>query len=291
MKHSSMPWWRSEIYDLADAVPPQFDYDWTGPRGKALVRAWPDGRTDKGWGLTGAEGSDGFMPRYMRGEFNERRVIYGFEKGRWAFAFVMRSMRLVCVDIDGKNGGFDGAKRLGMLPPTCAEISKSGNGYHLFYLVDEQWDPVKGFGLLSDRIGIEQGVDIRATGCVYHHPQQRWNRRDVAPLPQHIQELLLHRDQKVAATTERIVKVLESNDEMEVLMMQDEFEAELAKPIPSGKRNNTLFAIGSKMCQAQVPQWDEKLAARAADVGLDSDEIEKLVANISRYGATLVGAP
>ena len=64
-----------------------------------------------------------------------------------------------------------------MLPPTLAETSKSGDGYHLFYLVDEEWDDEKGYGLLGDRIGIEQGVDIRATGCVYHHPQQRWNDR------------------------------------------------------------------------------------------------------------------
>ena len=91
----------------------------------------------------GKDGADGFMPRYLRGVFNSRRVVYGYERGKWAYAFVMRSMRLVCVDIDGKNGGLEHAKKLGLLPPTLAETSKSGDGYHLFYLVDEEWDDEK----------------------------------------------------------------------------------------------------------------------------------------------------
>jgi hypothetical protein len=281
---TSLPWWRTEAYDQDNWVSPKFDHDWAGPKGLALVRAWPDGRTDAGWGLMGKDGADGFMPRYLRGEFNERRVVYGYEKGKHTFAFVMRSTRLVCIDIDGKNGGLEHAKRLGLLPPTMAETSKSGDGYHLFYLVDEEWDDEKGYGLLSDRIGIEQGVDIRATGCVYHHPQQRWNLRSPAPLPGHLLTLLQHRDQKVAATTARINTVLASNDDMEVLMMQDEMVSELAKPIPAGKRNNTLFAIGSQMMLAQVPDWETALRDRANQVGLDAGEVDKLVANISRYG-------
>src|SRR6185503_17331686 len=152
---SSLPWWRTDDYDGAtrDATIASF----AGPKGMALVRAWPDGRTDPGWGLTSPSG-DGFMLRYMRGEFNERRVLYGYVRDKWAFAYVMRSLKLVVVDIDGKNGGLEHAKKLGMLPPTMAETSKSGDGYHLFYEHDEPWDNDKGFGALSDRIGIEQGV-------------------------------------------------------------------------------------------------------------------------------------
>lgn len=285
MTTTSLPWWRTDAYDQDIAVPAHF-HQLTGPKGLALVKAWPSGVTDKGWGLQGPNGEDGFMPRYERGEFNDRRVLFGYNKGRWAFAFVMRSVRLVCIDIDGKNGGLEHAKRLGMMPPTLAETSKSGDGYHLFYVVDEEWSETKGYGLLNDRIGIEQGVDIRATGCVYHHPQQRWNRRNPAPLPKHLKDLLLHREQKITAETERITKVLETADEMEVLMMHDEMLSDLAKPIPTGKRNQTLFAIGTKMCQAQVPDWDERLKDRATQVGLDTAEADKLVANIRRYGMT-----
>lgn len=282
---SSQPWWLTDTYDVDMPVPVRF-YDEAGPQSLALVRAWPDGRTDQGWGLMGADGREGFMPRYQRGEFNGRRVLHGYNRGKWAFAIIMRSVRMVCVDIDGKNGGFEHAKKLGLLPPTMSEISKSGNGYHLFYLVDEEWDDVKGFGQLSDRIGIEQGVDIRATGCVYHHPQQRWNGRELAVLPEYLKELLLHREQKIAAVSQRIIKILDGADDLEVLMLHDEILSDLAKPIPAGKRNNTLFALGNQMREAQIVDWETKLADRADEVGLSTDEAEKLVANINRYGAT-----
>lgn len=278
----STPWWQADNYawdeGMAAAIP-----DYAGPQGVALVKVWGDGRTDQGWGLVGPSGGEGFMPRYMRGEFNPRRVLYGYDKGKWAFAYVMRSVRLVCIDIDGKNGGLEHAKRLGMLPHTLAETSKSGDGYHLFYSVDEEWDEQKGFGLLADRIGLEQGVDIRATGCVYHYPTQRWNGRPVAPLPDHLLEQLRAREQKITAQTERITKILDSQDDLEVLMMHDEMLADLAKPIPAGKRNNTLFAIGSQMQTAQVPEWQDKILDRAHQLGLTQDESEKIVANIERY--------
>jgi hypothetical protein len=285
-----MPWWRTDSYEGQGPYPLQFDHHWAGPRGVALVRAWPDGRTDKGWGLNPPSGeTDGFMPRYMRGEFNDKRVLYGYNKGKWSFAFIMRSLRLVAIDIDGKNGGLDHAKRLGMLPPTMAETSKSGNGYHLFYLVDEEWDDVKGYGLLGDRIGIEQGVDFRATGCIYHHRQQRWNNRGPAPFPQHLIEMLQNREQKLAATAARISTVLANQDTTEVLMLHDEITSKLNRPIPAGKRNNTLFAIGSEMQQAGVPGWDDLLVERGLQIGLDQLELEKLVQNINRYA--LAGTP
>lgn len=277
MQHSSKPWWMSDGFIHADPVPTELN-KLAGPKGIALVRAWPDGRTDRGWG-----GND-FMPEYVRDAFNARKVLYGYNRGRWAFAFIMRSMRLVCVDIDGKNGGIDQARRL-VLPPTLAETSKSGNGYHLFYRTQEEWDHDFGFASLHDRIGFEQGLDFRATGCVYHHSTQRWNDRSPALMPEHLKELLLARQARVAASTARISSVLADNDDMEVLMLQDEILGKLAKPIPAGKRNNTLFAIGCEMLQAGIEGWDRLLAERATEVGLDLDEIDKLIANIGRYVA------
>lgn len=281
------PWWQTDAEYVSDEPVPDVFNRLAGPQGVALVRAWPDGRTDPGWGLVGGmymgAQREGFAPRYARGEFNGRRVLHGFIKGKWAFAFVMRSVKIVCIDIDGKNGGLEHAKRLGALPLTLAETSKSGTGYHLFYEVDEEWDDLTGFGLFADRIGLEQGVDIRATGCVYHHPQQRWNGRKLAKLPQHLYEQLKHREDKILATSARIRKVLTSEDEMEIIMMHDELLTDLAKPIAPGKRNNTLFAIGQQMQEAQVPDWETLLVDRATQVGLDSGETDKLVANIKRY--------
>lgn len=286
MKHSSQPWWTTEVYDRELAVPDDL-LEFQGPEGIALVKAWQSGLTDPGWGLNPPKDSrEGFMPRYMKGNFASRRVVYGFEQGKWFFAFVMRSLRLVCIDIDGKNGGILEAMKLGMLPITLAETSKSGDGYHLFYSVDDEWDPDIGFGKLNDRIGIVQGVDVRATGCVYHHPQQRWNGRPIVPLPDHLYQTLTARDQKIAATNARIKTVLANEDPLEVLMMQDALTEELRKPIPQGMRNQTLFAIGSQMCIAEVPDWEVLVGDRAVQVGLDSAEADKLVANIERYGAS-----
>ena len=67
--------------------------------------------------------------------------------------------------------------------------------------------------------------------------------------------------------------------------MHYELLEELAKPIADGKRNNSLFAIGTKMRLAQVPDWEDKLRTRGDEVGLDEDELDKIVDNILRYGA------
>jgi Bifunctional DNA primase/polymerase, N-terminal len=276
IKHSG-PWWTGEVYVDDEPMPSAFT-GYAGPKGMALVRAWPNGLTDKGWG------SD-FMEHYARGEFNGRRILYGYERGKWAFAFVMRSVSMVCIDIDGKNGGVDGAKKLGALPVTLAETSKSGDGYHLFYLVDDQWDDRAGYARFADRIGLEQGVDIRATGCVYHHAQQRWNGQPAVRLPDHLAQMLTAREQKQLATSARIAKVLAINDETEVLLMRDQLFLDLAKPIDKGKRNNTLFAIGNQMREAEIEDWDKHVYDRALAVGLDMDEADKLVRNIERYGS------
>ena len=189
---------------------------------------------------------------------------------------------MVCIDIDGKNGGIEHARRLGVLPPTLAETSKSGNGYHLFYLVDDEWGG-EGFAAFSDHIGIEQGVDIRSVGCVFHHQQQRWNWRPPVPLPNHLKELMLARKQRHEHQQTRITKVIESGDEMETIMLHDELVSDLAKPVPQGKRNTTLFAIGQKMKAAGVPDWETKIEDRATQLGLDSAEVDQLVRNITRY--------
>ena len=70
-------------------------------------------------------------------------------------------------------------------------------------------------------------------------------------------------------------------------MMQDELMTELNKPIPKGKRNNTLFAIGNKMRLAEIEDWEIKLQDRGTQVGLGQDEITKMIENIERYGANV----
>ena len=275
----TQPWWMTDQYNNDWAIPSEL-VRFSGPKGVAVVRAWPDGKTSKGWG------ESTFMDLYNQGRFSGKPVIPGYEQGRWALAYVMRSMRLVCIDIDGKNGGFDGARKLGMLPWTLAETSKSGNGYHLFYSIpDEVWNLDTGYSLFSDRIALEQGVDLRATGCVYHYAQQRWNDRPIMPLPSFLSKTLLIKKASDTAVIDEIIKLLDAGDPTEIAMMQDELITDLNKPIPSGRRNTTLFAIGSQMYLGQVPGWKQLVHDRALALGLDIDESDKLIANIEKYAA------
>lgn len=276
------PWWRTDDYSLSVGLPEQIRST-AGPRGVALVRAFDDGRTTGGWGTDPGAKAGTFMENYQKDVFAERRALHGYDSKGWPFAIVMRSVTLVCVDIDGKNGGLVHAKKLGALPPTLAETSKSGDGYHLFYTLDQVWDDKEGFGSLHDRIGIEQGVDIRATGCVYHYPMQRWNNRTPVPMPKYLLDMLVTKQQDRAHRTAYVAAVAMSGDETEILMMHDQLIEDLKKPIPAGKRNNTLFAIGQQLKSAQVPDWETLLGARAEEIGLDADEVTKLVSNVARY--------
>lgn len=278
-------WWEVDKYSDDNSVPEELREE-AGPRGVALVRVWEDGRTDPGWGLwkPGDQKNGGFIRKYESGAFKEGPIVAGYEAGRWAFAFIMRSMKVVCIDIDGKNGGEDHVGKLGMLPHTMAERSKSGNGYHLFYTVSEdEWDPDKGYAMLKDRIGIVQGVDFRGTGCVYHYDTQRWNDRVMVELPHHLRSKLVQKQTAAVSQTVAITKTLEAGDELEVAMLKDSLKTDLAKPIPAGRRNTTLFAIGTQMCLAEVEDWEELVQERALAVGLDAEEAEKIVRNIPQY--------
>src|SRR5690606_6675364 len=253
-------WWETDSY--TDATPlSEHLVPYYGPKDVALVRAYEGGQTQKGWGLhrrrdesdpadSGDEKVPEFMPRYQQGEFLPRRALYAFEKGTSSFAIVMRSVRLVCIDIDGKNGGIEHASELGALPLTLAETSKSGTGYHLFYWTDETWDDDEGFGAFPDLIGVVTGVDIRGVGCVYHWPSQRWNNRPIAQLPPWLADRLLAKKQQRQQVLASISKI-KSLDETETIIMQAELLDELAKPIPAGRRNNTLFAIGGQLKTAE----------------------------------------
>ena len=279
MQIPAQPWWKTDDYHLPgyNDGPDMGRSDLWGPRGPAVVRLFPDGKTDPGWGEAM------FMGLYNKLNFSPRKVLHRYDQLQQPFAWVMRGMRMICVDIDGKNGRFEHASELGYLPPTIAEKSMSGNGYHLFYEVDDTWDSDKGFARYRDTIGLVTGVDIRGVGCVYHKPTQKWNDRAPAQLPEHLSSMLLQKQQRREIQSVVIQKTLEL-DETEVLMLHMELLEDLAKPIPAKRKNQTLFAIGTKLKQAQAGGWDEKIRLRGEDVNLDQEEIEKLIRNIENYG-------
>ena len=273
-------WWQTDRYDHPEPYAEELFAPYLGPRGIALVKAFDNGATTKGWG------ENEFMVNYQKKRFDSRAVLFSYERGHSAFAFVMRSMQIICIDIDGKNGGFEHAHELlGNIPYTLAETSKSGNGYHLFFSYEDVWDPGKGFQRFKDSIGIVTGVDIRGVGCVYHYPSQRWNNRPIAPLPTWVEEKLQRKEDRKAAQLEQISQ-LDTLDNVEALMIREELIEQLKKPIPLGKRNNSLFALGSQLLQAKVEDWSELIWNRAKEVGLDDEEIYKLLRNISAYGGS-----
>jgi hypothetical protein len=275
------PWWQTpEQYSVSSLLPDIGLSPWEGPLGPAYVQVYDDGSTAPGWG------GKTFIDKYRKRGFHARRAQAVFDRHQTPFALVMRSLSMVCLDIDGKNGGIESAAALN-LPRTMAETSKSGNGYHLFYLVDDTWNPTFGFDRLRDRIGWRTGIDVRATGCVYHYPSQRWNTSRPTPIPESLLVDLEQARDALADRAEYITTLRASSDpddQMEFLMMQTSIQSKLTAPIPAGKRNNTLFAIGAEMKVAGITGWQEQVLDRSIQVGLDQDEAEKLVKNIERYG-------
>lgn len=284
LSSTSMPWWQTDDYRLEEAIPKPFNV-LAGEHGPMLVRAWDDGRTDPGWGIRPNRDGVGFLQLYEdKNDLRRKRALDSQTKFGRPFAFVMRSVQMICIDIDGKNGGLSGAKDLGPLPPTLAETSKSGNGYHLFYHLPDVWDLNAGYGKFPDRIGIASGVDIRAVGCVYHYPQQRWNDRGLVELPEFMYDRLRAAEEKRAASAARVTTIIEDGDPVEIAVLQDELIQDLKKvSSQQGGRNNALFAIGNKMIEAGVPDWETLIHKRGLDVGLPMDEVNKLVANIEAH--------
>lgn len=280
-KTPKAPWWREKQgYSRSQLQPPIDMSRVSGPLGPAYVAVYEDGTTAPGWG------ERQFMKKYLDRGFHARRAEAIYQRHEAPFALVMRSVSMVCIDIDGKNGGYSSAAGL-LLPHTLAETSRSGDGFHLFYLMGDTWDPVKGFAAQGDRIGFRPGIDIRGTGCVFHYPSQLWNGLDIARLPQHLEEELSRRTNDIEVRVAEITRLRDSSDpddQEEFLIMQDTIQSKLTQPIPAGKRNNTLFAIGAEMATAGIQGWEKQIYDRAIQLGLPDAEATKLVGNIRKYG-------
>lgn len=294
-----MTWYQSDSFTDPGALPGPLTDDDTlhGPTGPALVSVFAEGRTTSGWGLapTPARGDSparpGFMEDYAAHRFRGRARLVKFERHGDPFALVVRASNLLVVDIDQHmdDGGADGYLGVltlpGELPPTVAETSKSGGGRHLFYRTPDTWEPTAGFGMFDDVIGLAPGVDVRAVGCVYHYPTQRWNDRPLADAPFWLLGMLDRKKATKVARKTAIATAAADPDDVEALIMFDTLVQELNKDIKAGKRNNTLFAIGSQMKVAAMPDWEQEIERRGTEIGLDLTEIEKIISNIERYEA------
>lgn len=268
-------WWqRNEKYTVLN-TPRLASYHLWGPKGAALVQVFDEGRTSTGWGAAD------FMRNYEVGKFSPTNLV-----NTEPFAYVMRSFRGFVVDIDGKNGGIESARMLGkeILPKTLAETSKSGTGYHLFYRTQNQWDPVHGFAKVPDSINIAQGIDIRGVGCVYHYDTQRWNDLPVLKAPDKLMDMVVRSGHYGTVTTQQIEKQVAEGKPEDIAFLHHLLKQNLEQPIPPGRRNQTLFAIGTKLKAAVVPNWETLIYDKAIDEGLPMAEADKLVKNIQKYG-------
>ena len=268
-----MQWFEdNKQYTDNRAVPLQFDYGRL-----SLVKVYPNGKTQPGWG------AKDFVDNYAQAKFRPERVQEAYERRQQPFAFVMRSVPLICVDIDGKNGGIRTAEVLGLSQPTLAERSRSLNGYHLFYrLPYTNWNMARGFDEFNDIIGLVPGVDIKGTGLVFHYPNQRWNTEDIQLLPPSLGELI--GKVKAIRKATRLTKfATQELDEDELVMLHDQLSDELNKKVDVGSRNNRLYAVGAQMCVAGYPSWDLALYDRGAELGLSMEEITDLIKDIEQY--------
>lgn len=266
-----MQWFEDNTQYMNDIpVPLQFHIETL-----SLIRVYPNGKTQPGWG------AKEFVDSLIRNAFAPARAIKFYLKYKQPFAFVMRSLPVICVDIDGKNGGIKTAQIL-KLAPTLAERSRSLNGYHLFYKVYPSiWNTLRGYDEFPDITGLIPGVDIKGTGAVFHYPNQRWNDLDMALLPASLEKLLTSaRDVKRHSRMSEGTKNLNQDD---LVIIHDELLQQLESRFTPGTRNNKLFAIGAQMYAAGYPSWDIALYDRGVEIGLDLTEITDMITNIEKY--------
>lgn len=267
----STPWYRNPNQYTEELLDQGEFNEYAGPNGVAVVQVYGE-KTQPGWG------HERFMRNYVRNFFGIHKI-----PADKPYAIVMRSVQLLCIDIDGKNNGYEEAAKLD-LPATLAETSKSGNGHHLFYSYPDEWDEHDGFAGQPDRVGMWPGIDVKSTGVVYHHPQQRWNGLFIEELPDSVWQQLLKRNERDAELRITPEQVAELTDE-DLKFKRDMLLIELSKPRTDG-RDTSLWRIGASLLNLGVDEtyMAEKILAAGLKWGVDEDIIKsKIIPNIISY--------
>lgn len=209
-------------------------------------------------------------------------------KGRDNFNIGIATNNLVVIDIDPRNGGLRGLKKLKkeLGPLTGPKVRTGGGGLHYYYLAP------KGQEI---RCGVlEPGVDIKAR-CGYvvapgsAHSSGKpyaWidgrspNDKKIRPLPEKwLAAILQRRERKKSAASETTSAITTSTDTI----------------IPEGRRNDTLTSIAGKLRAqgrdvAAIEAELQQINKERCHPQLDEQEVSRIAKSSERWVAG-VGEP
>lgn len=221
----------------------------------------------------GKWGEDRFRPRTAP-ELLERPL----------FALCMAGTGLMCLDIDRHQS--DGVATLADwreefhvgMPPTLATRSKSGTGYHLFYLKPETVRrDVIGLRIREGESGAS-GLDVRATGLVSFCTRDGQgmiatphNGLPVAPCPRWL-ELVLTAKSRPEYIPAPFIGELRG------------CPGKCGQAIAEGQRNDTLFRWGLGLSNS-YDNWAEHVTHRGRASHLPEPEIRRIITSIAGYAS------
>ena len=187
---------------------------------------------------------------------------------------------ILVLDIDPRNGGTETLRRLEKelrpLPPTVTSNTGGGGEHRIFEYPD--------FSVRKDSTGklLGAGVDLLSDGCIM-----------VAPPSRHAsgnrygwQEGKSFRDLEPARLPEPWLERMRGNTPA-----RPDADSALAQPaglVPEGQRNNHLTSLAGTLQRSGASREAIKAALKAENVAkfttpLDSSEVKRIVASITRY--------
>jgi putative DNA primase/helicase len=180
---------------------------------------------------------------------------------------------IVVLDVDTKSGGRESLRQLtdqhGLIPKTPM-VHTSNGGLHYYFKYPQQ------AGLnLTNRIGMYQGIDLRANGGLV-----------VAPPSLHYSGMLYEWEPNASIEDTKMAEI--PGWIMAKLTEQRKTNLVIANKIPDGERNGTVLKIACKLFglgfdHEEVRQTIDMVNENRCIPELEVEEIERIIKNASRY--------
>ena len=251
----------------------------------------PESMIDPNWPIIPLSSQGKPCEKYGDGKWREPQFKPSIDPGllkRFQYALHMMDTPLLCVDIDRHNN--DGVATLAdwrerfsaALPPTLATRSKSGRGYHLFYLKpDDLHRDVIG---LSTRPGARPrestGIDIRAWGLVAFCTRE--TERTIVATTNGLTpvECPVWLAYLIRQNTPPPSRPAPSNT-TGISPFRSGCPRDCASPVTEGQRNNEIHRWGFGLSFSYV-DWADHIRHRGRISGLDDREIERMITSIKQ---------